>query len=133
MDLNPAQRQPDAEPPPRSFGADIFVLAAIIAGIFSLFALGFQWHHPFQRTVDINLSPWYLPYYTTLSFMRGAVAYILSLLFTLFYARWAAYDRRAERFLIPLLDILQSLPLSAFLVPVGTGSRRGFPPQQHRH
>jgi NitT/TauT family transport system permease protein len=53
-----------------------------------------------------------------LSFLRGAIAYILSFLFTLFYARWAAYDRQAERFLIPLLDILQSLPLSAFLVPI---------------
>jgi NitT/TauT family transport system permease protein len=39
-------------------------------------------------------------------------------LFTILYARWAAYDRRAERFLVPLLDILQSIPLPAFLAPV---------------
>jgi NitT/TauT family transport system permease protein len=127
MDLNPDQRQSPAEPARRSFGADLFVLAAIIAAIFSLFALGFQGHHAFQRTVDINLSPWYLPYYTTLSFMRGAVAYVMSFFFTLFYARWAAYDRHAERFLIPLLDILQSLPLSAFLVPVELGLLALFP------
>jgi NitT/TauT family transport system permease protein len=43
---------------------------------------------------------------------------VLSFLFTLVYARWAAYDKQAERYLIPLLDILQSLPLSAFLVPI---------------
>jgi NitT/TauT family transport system permease protein len=116
MDLNPAQRS--TEPAPRSFGADLIVLAAIIGGLFSLIELGHEWGHPFQSKVDINLSPWYLPYYTTLSFLRGAIAYVLSFAFTIFYARWAAYDRHAERFLIPLLDILQSMPLSAFLVPI---------------
>ncbi|HEV3271191.1 MAG TPA: ABC transporter permease subunit [Candidatus Methylacidiphilales bacterium] len=118
MDLNPAQRQQAPEPPRRSFGADLFVLAAIIAGLFSLIAMGKEMHQPFQNKVEINLSPWMLPYYTMLSFLRGAGAYVLSFLFTLWYARWAAYDRRAERFLIPLLDILQSIPLAAFLTPI---------------
>lgn len=118
MELNPAQSQYPSEKRPRSVVADFLVLAAIIAGLFSLIEMGREWHHPFQSKVDIDLSPWYLPYYTMLSFLRGAVAYVLSFLFTLFYARWAAYDRKAERFLIPLLDILQSMPLSAFLVPI---------------
>jgi NitT/TauT family transport system permease protein len=118
MDLNPAQRQHAPEPPRRSVGADLFVLAAIVGGLFSLIAMGREWHHPFQSKVEIDLSPWMLPYYTMLSFLRGAVAYFLSFLFTLFYARWAAYDRQAERFLIPLLDILQSIPLAAFLTPI---------------
>jgi NitT/TauT family transport system permease protein len=118
MDLNPAQRQQAPAPPRRSFGADLFVLAAIIAGLFSLIAMGKEWHQPFQSKIEINLSPWMLPYYTMLSFLRGAVAYLLSFMFTLFYARWAAYDRHAERFLIPLLDILQSIPLAAFLTPI---------------
>ena len=118
MATNPAQIQSATAPPRRSIGADSLVLAAIVALIFSLIDMGHEWHHPFQSKVDINLSPWYLPYYTMLSFMRGAVAYAMSFAFTLFYARWAAYDRQAERFLIPLLDILQSLPLSAFLVPI---------------
>ena len=118
MDLNPAQRRQSPQEPNRSLVADFLVLAAIIIGLFSMIEMGREWHHPFQSKVDINLSPWYLPYYTMLSFLRGAVAYVLSFLFTLWYARWAAYDRQAERFLIPLLDILQSLPLSAFLVPI---------------
>ena len=118
MDLNPAQRRPAVEESRRSIGADFFVLAAIVAGLFSMIEMGREWHQPFQNQVAINLSPWYLPLYTTYSFLRGFGAYILSFLFTLFYARWAAYDRRAERFLIPLLDILQSLPLSAFLAPL---------------
>ena len=118
MDLNPNQRRQSSEPPKRSFGPDLFVLVAIIAGLFSLIAMGREWHQPFQSKIDIDLSPWMLPYYTTLSFLRGAVAYVLSFLFTLWYARWAAYDRNAERFLIPTLDILQSIPLAAFLTPI---------------
>src|SRR5271154_6823631 len=118
MDLNPAQRLPTAAEPRRSFGADLLVLAAIIAGLFSLIEMGSEFRHPFENQVEIDLSPWWLPFYTMLSFIRGAVAYVLSFLFTLLYARWAAYDRRAERFLIPLLDILQSIPLAAFLTPI---------------
>jgi NitT/TauT family transport system permease protein len=124
MDLNP---HPERRPPRSPFWANLFVLAVIIATIFSLMKLGKEWHQPFKSEVDINLSPWMLPYYTMLSFMRGAVAYLLSFVFTLGYARWAAYDRQAERFLIPLLDILQSLPLSAFLVPILTALVAIFP------
>jgi NitT/TauT family transport system permease protein len=127
MDLNPAQRPTTAAEPRRSALADVLVLMLILIGIFSLIEMGRQWHQPFQREVSINLSPWYLPYYTLLSFSRGAIAYVLSFLFTLFYARWAAYDRHAERFLIPLLDILQSLPLSAFLVPIELALLALFP------
>jgi NitT/TauT family transport system permease protein len=115
MDLNP---HPDAPQPKRSPLADLLVLGAILGVILGLIEMGRQFRHPFQNEVDISLSPWMLPFYTFLSFMRGATAYVLSFLFTLVYARWAAYDKQAERFLIPLLDILQSLPLSAFLVPI---------------
>ncbi len=118
MDLNPAQRRQAPEASGHSFGADLLVLALIVGGLFSLIAMGKEWHQPFQNKVSINLSPWYLPLYTLYSFGRGAAAFVLSILFTLFYARWAAYDRKAERFLVPLLDILQSIPLSAFLAPV---------------
>jgi len=115
MDLNP---HPEAPQPKRSPLADLLVLGAIVTLILGLIEMGRQFHHPIQNEVDISLSPWMLPFYTFLSFMRGATAYVLSFLFTLVYARWAAYDKQAERFLIPLLDILQSLPLSAFLVPI---------------
>ena len=118
MDLNPAHNLPSTTGPRRSVVADFLVVVALVGGLFSVIAMGHEFHHPFQSKVDIDLSPWYLPYYTMLSFLRGAAAYVLSFLFTLFYARWAAYDKQAERFLIPLLDILQSMPLSAFLVPI---------------
>ncbi len=47
--------------------------------------------------------------------MRGLLAYAISLTFTLLYGYWAAKDRAAERVLIPLLDILQSIPVLGFL------------------
>ena len=46
--------------------------------------------------------------------MRGLIAYVLSLLFTLVYGYWAAKDRVAQRVLVPLLDILQSIPVLGF-------------------
>jgi NitT/TauT family transport system permease protein len=127
MDLNPTQTLAAEAVPRRSALADVAVLMLILIGIFSLIESGRQWHQPFKYEVDLNMSPWYLPLYTLLSFSRGAMAYLLSFIFTLFYARWAAYDRNAERFLIPLLDILQSLPLSAFLAPIEIGLVTLFP------
>src|SRR5205823_5023100 len=46
---------------------------------------------------------------------RGLLAYVLSLGFTLVYGYWAAKDPVAERILVPLLDILQSIPVLSFL------------------
>ena len=63
----------------------------------------------------ISLSPSALPWYAALSVGRMAAAYALSLLFTLVYGRLAAYQRRAEIVLMPLLDVLQSVPILSFL------------------
>ncbi|HNT25900.1 MAG TPA: ABC transporter permease subunit [Anaerolineales bacterium] len=64
---------------------------------------------------DISLAPSALPWYTLLSVGRMAAAYALSMLFTLLYGRAAAYNRRAEQLLMPLLDVLQSVPILSFL------------------
>ncbi|MBV6518382.1 MAG: ABC transporter permease [Candidatus Brocadia sp.] len=63
----------------------------------------------------ISLDPSALPWYTLFSVGRMLGAYILSLLFTLTYGRVAAYNRRAESILMPLLDVLQSVPILSFL------------------
>lgn len=63
----------------------------------------------------ISLSPTALPWYAALSVGRMLAAYALSMLFTLTYGRWAAYGRRAETVLVPLLDVLQSVPILSFL------------------
>ncbi len=64
---------------------------------------------------EISLAPSALPYYALLSTARMAAAYVLSLAFTLVYGYIAAYNRRAERIMMPLLDVLQSVPILSFL------------------
>jgi len=70
---------------------------------------------------QISLDPVALPWYTLLSVGRMLAAYLLSLLFTLTYGRSAAYNRRAESILLPLLDVLQSVPILSFLPVVLLG------------
>lgn len=70
---------------------------------------------PIIEGPQISLDPSALPWYTLFSVGRMLGAYILSLLFTLTYGRTAAYNRRAESILMPLLDVLQSVPILSFL------------------
>ncbi len=78
---------------------------------------------------QISLDPSALPWYTLLSTARMLAAYILSLVFTLTYGRAAAYNRRAEAILMPLLDVLQSVPILSFL-PVVLLSLSAILPQR---
>jgi NitT/TauT family transport system permease protein len=63
----------------------------------------------------ISLDPAHLPRYAARTTLRMLVAMALSLLFTFTYATWAAKSRRAELLLVPLLDILQSVPILGFI------------------
>jgi len=63
--------------------------------------------------------------------VRGRNA--LSLIFTLIYGRVAAYNLRAEKVMVPLLDILQSIPVLGFSAGPGAGAGgRAFSAQQFR-
>ena len=73
---------------------------------------------------DIHLDLQYLPYYALRTTLRMFIAMGFSLLFTFTYATLAAKSRRAEKVLIPILDVLQSVPILgflAFLVPFFVG------------
>ena len=94
---------------------DVVVLAALGAILYGLISVGSEWSGELRPVVVIDLSPWALPRYTLLSLFRGFAAYLLSLTFTLTYGRVAAYNRRAEKVMVPLLDILQSIPVLGFL------------------
>ena len=63
----------------------------------------------------MSLAPAHLPEYAARTTLRMFVAMGLSLFFTLSYATWAAKSTRAGRILIPLLDILQSVPILGFV------------------
>lgn len=90
----------------------------VLLGIAGLLYLGvrFAFAAPTAATgPDIDLSPAALPWYASLSLSRMFAAYVLSLLFTLVYGYVAAYNRRAEQVMLPLLDVLQSVPILSFL------------------
>ena len=63
----------------------------------------------------ISLDPWALPEYAARTTLRMLIAMGCSLIFTLAYATAAAKSRRAEAILIPILDILQSVPILGFI------------------
>ena len=63
----------------------------------------------------ISLDYWQLPYYALRTTLRMFAALVASLVFTFTYATLAAKSRRAEMILIPVLDILQSVPILGFL------------------
>src|SRR5215467_1915670 len=90
----------------RSSAADAVVIGLVLATIYGLISYGREWEAAFHRAVDIDLSLYSLPYYTIFSALRGLAAYGLSLAFTLVIGYWAAKSPKAERLLIPMLDIL---------------------------
>lgn len=66
-----------------------------------------------QSTISLN--PVYLPYYALRSVLRMLIALGFSLIFTFIFGTWAAKSRSAEKLIIPLIDILQSVPVLGFL------------------
>jgi NitT/TauT family transport system permease protein len=62
-----------------------------------------------------SLDPRNLPEYAARTTLRMLIAMVLSLIFTFTYATFAAKSRTAERLLVPLLDILQSVPILGFI------------------
>lgn len=107
--------------------ADLFALALLAAMIYGVTGLAREATGIMRPTVVIDLSPWALPKYTLLSLSRGVAAYFISLGFTLVYGLWAAKDRTAERVLIPMLDILQSIPVLGFMPGLTLGLVALFP------
>jgi len=67
------------------------------------------------QTAPVSLDPSNLPEYAARTTLRMLVALVLSLIFTFTYATLAAKSRRAEVVLVPLLDILQSVPILGFI------------------
>jgi NitT/TauT family transport system permease protein len=94
---------------------DLIFVAGLVGLVLGLINVGYEWTGEHRPKIDIDLSPLALPLYTFYSLIRGLLAYIISLIFTLLYGYWAAKDRQAERVLIPMLDILQSIPVLSFM------------------
>jgi NitT/TauT family transport system permease protein len=67
------------------------------------------------QQIQISLNPIYLPYYALRTVIRMFVAMFFSLLFMFVFGTWAAKSRYAGRIIIPIIDILQSVPVLGFL------------------
>ena len=94
------------------------IALALVIMIILLLGLGArQMVGPFSATeqAEISISPLVLPYYALRTTMRMFAALAASLLFTFTYATLAAKSRHAEIVLIPLLDVLQSVPVLGYL------------------
>ena len=109
---------------------DVLVVAALIALLFGLLRLGPALNAPFlPKTApsQVSTDPANLPYYAVRSLLRMFVALLISIIFTFVYATAAARLRRAEKVLIPVLDILQSVPVLGFLAVTVTAFINLFP------
>lgn len=108
---------------------DLAVLPLVLAILWVLAFGGAQMATPYNigDPLPITLDPEALPYYLLRSFLRMAAGLLVSLIFTLVYATLAAKSRYAEKILIPVLDVLQSIPILGFLSITVTGFIALFP------
>ena len=102
----------------------------ILAGLIALF---FQYRHHIAQAPRLSVKVHHLPYYAFCSFYRMLIAYLLSLMFAISYGLGAAKSPVYERFMIPAIDIAQSVPVVGFFpaaiyffVALAHGSRIGI-------
>jgi NitT/TauT family transport system permease protein len=94
------------------------VAAPLIFGVFVLFAIGArQMSAPLAAVqhAAISLDPVDLPVDALRTVLRMLAALLVSLVFTFAYGALAAKSRRAELILVPMLDILQSVPVLGYI------------------
>jgi NitT/TauT family transport system permease protein len=128
--IPPAIRRPAGSRWSWSFLVDLAVFLTVMAAIYGVYAIGHTWLGPVPAQVKISQSPRALPLYSFYSLVRLALAYLLSLAFALSYGYVAARSKRAEVVLVPLLDILQSIPVLSFLPGVMLAMVALFPHSQ---
>lgn len=118
---NPGQRRLNAW--------DLVALLSIVALFFGLAWGAKQMAMPYQvgEVLPISLNPNYLPSYAILTVLRMFIALFFSLLFTFTIGTWAAKSKRAEQWIIPSIDILQSVPVLSFLSVTIVGFIHLFP------
>jgi len=107
--------------------ADVAVLCLLGGVIATVISFAREFEAPLSQAVRIDLSPAALPRYTLYSLSRGVFALAISYLFALGFGWAAAKSRAAERLLLPLLDILQSIPVLGFLPGLVLGLMSLFP------
>lgn len=100
--------------------ANYWDLIALILVSSVIAALGWGATHmsvPYHlgESIPVDLDPSALPYYALRTTLRLFIGLGFSLLFTFIFATWAAKSKHAERIIIPIIDVLQSVPILGFL------------------
>lgn len=96
---------------------DILALLLVLA-VIGLFAWNAkQMTTPYQvgEVIKISLDPAVLPMYAARTVVRMLLALVISFTFTFTFATWAAKSQRAGRIIIPVIDVLQSVPILGYL------------------
>ncbi len=96
---------------------DLLALPLVLSVLFLLAAGAREMTGPLSapQASGVSLDPIHLPYYALRTTLRMIAAMAASLLFTLTYATAAAKSRRAELVLVPVLDVLQSVPVLGYI------------------
>lgn len=94
---------------------DIVLFVGVFLFIYALIGVANEWAGPFRAKTEIYLDFLSLVRYSIFSLVRVFIAYFLSLCLTFTYGYLAAKSRIGEMVLIPLLDILQSVPVLGFM------------------
>jgi len=106
---------------------DLAVLCLLAALIYAVITVAREWGGVLQPVPEIHLEARYLPLYAVLSLSRGVMAYCVSFIFTMVYGYTMARISGAERVMLPVLDILQSIPVLGFLPGFVLGLVHLFP------
>jgi NitT/TauT family transport system permease protein len=96
---------------------DVVALVLVIGFVAFLARTSRELLQPLARleAVPLSLDPIHLPEYAARTTVRMLAALVVSLLFSLGYATWAAKNKRVGKLLVPILDVLQSVPILGFI------------------
>lgn len=106
---------------------DVAVLFFVAAVLSLVVYVASGWRYEMQPAVEISLDPMNIPLYTANSIVRIVIAYMLSLMFSVWYGYTANRSKIHEKVMIPLLDVLQSIPVLSFLPAVVLSMIAVFP------
>jgi len=94
---------------------DVVLFVGVFLFIYALIGVANEWASPYRPKTEISLDFLSLVRYSIFSLVRVLIAYVLSLCLTFTYGYLAAKSKVGEMILIPLLDILQSVPVLGFM------------------
>ncbi len=96
---------------------DLIIITLLFGLLASIVMGAHQMQSPYTlgEQIAISLSPSYLPEYAMFTVLRMALALLISFLFTFLVGTWAAKSAKAERIILPFIDVMQSVPILGFL------------------